>query len=385
MTGSESGTFTYSNPPVIHWGPDCVAKRLAGELDRRGWQRAFLVTTRSVGANPALADALAAHLGARLVGRYTGITEHAPVATVTAAVAAARAAEPDVLLSLGGGSPIDAAKTVAFALASDLDLADAAAPAQARRVSLVERPVLPHVAVPTTLSVAELSDAAGFTAAGTLEKTGVGAPALLPAIVFYDAALAVHTPRQLWLASGIRAVDHAVETLYARGSHPYADTLALDGLRRLRAGLLASAEDPAHLAARTACQLGAWFTYTFPAPAMRGLSHTLGKRLGSRHGIPHGVTSCLLLPHVMRYLLPTTAPAQARIAAALGAATDGLSTEQAAARAPDAVSDLIARLGLPQHAVAYGLTEADLEPAARPVASETYPLDDLIGILRAAL
>jgi hypothetical protein len=78
MTGSESGTFTYSNPPVIHWGPDCVAKRLAGELDRRGWQRAFLVTTRSVGANPALADALAAHLGARLVGRYTGITEHAP-------------------------------------------------------------------------------------------------------------------------------------------------------------------------------------------------------------------------------------------------------------------------------------------------------------------
>jgi alcohol dehydrogenase len=384
MSADERGSFHYANPAAIHWGAGCVAARLDAELDRLGAQRVFLVTTRSVAAHPALGGALAAQLGPRLAGQYAGITEHAPVATVVEAVAAARAARPDALVSLGGGSPIDAAKAVAFALATGLDLADPAAPARARAFAPPADAVLPHIAIPTTLSAAELSDAAGFTAADTREKVGVAAPALLPAVVLYDAALAIHTPRPLWLASGIRAVDHAVETLWAPGSHPFADTLALEGLRRLRAGLFSSAAAPTDPGAHTTAQLGAWFSYTLPGPAMRGLSHTLGKRLGSRHGIPHGVTSCLLLPHVMRYLLPRTVAVQARIAAALGVDTRGLSEAEAAGHAADAVADLIARLGLPRHLAAYGLTEEDLVEAARPIATEACPLDDLVGILRAA-
>src|SRR5262249_60229637 len=117
--------------------------------------------------------------------------------------------------------------------------------------------------------------------------------------------------------------------------------------RRLGAGRLASAAEPADLAAGTECQLGAWFSMLLPVPSARGLSHVIGKRLGSVHGIPHGVTSCLLLPHVMRYLAPRTAAKQARIAAALGVDTRGLDDESAAAHAAAAVADLITRLGQP--------------------------------------
>jgi alcohol dehydrogenase class IV len=178
----------------------------------------------------------------------------------------------------------------------------------------------------------------------------------------------------LWLSTGIRAVDHAVETLLAPGSHPLPDTLALDALRRLKTSLLATHADPSDLEARTASQLGAWFSFALPGPAAAGLSHTLGKRIGSRHAIPHGVSSCLLLPHVMRYLEPRSASIQARIAEALGAAN-----------AADGVAQLIQQLELPTRLSGYGLTEADLVAAARPVASEAYPLDDLVAIYRAAL
>jgi alcohol dehydrogenase class IV len=178
----------------------------------------------------------------------------------------------------------------------------------------------------------------------------------------------------LWLSTGIRAVDHAAETLVAGGAHPFSDVLAVDALRRLKASLLATHAEPTDLAARTQSQLGAWFSFTLPGPAAAGLSHTLGKRIGSRHGIPHGVSSCLLLPHVLHYLQPRTADAQASIAAALDAPT-----------AADGVAELIERLGLPRHLAAYGLSEADLLAAAQPVASETFPLDDLLGIYRAAL
>jgi alcohol dehydrogenase len=296
-----------------------------------------------------------------------------------------REARADILVSVGGGSPIDAAKAIAFSLAADLDLSHPSGLAQARRVSLDGRSVLPHIAIPTTLSVAELSSSAGFTAEGSLEKVGVKAPEIMPTMVFYDAHLAQHTPLPLWLSTGIRAVDHAVEAIVSPGSHPYSDTLGLDGLRRLRAGLLASHANPSDVEARTQAQLGAWFSYALPIPSMTGLSHTLGKRIGSRHGIPHGVTSCLLLPHVMRYLAPGTAPAQARIAEALGADIRGCTVEQAAARAADAVADLVAQLDLPAHLSAYGITESDLDEAVRPVASGSHPAPALMDIFLAAM
>jgi alcohol dehydrogenase class IV len=374
MNFDDSGSFTYANPRTVHWGAGTLDDRLMSELDERHAARVLVITTRSVASNPALGGRLSTLLGPRRVGPLVEIGQHAPAAAVAEATRVAAECRPDVVVSFGGGSPIDAAKAVAFALATELDVTDPRAADKARALKPRADDLLPHIAIPTTLSAAELSGLAGFTTEDEHEKVGLRGDALLPRAVIFDAQLSLETPLPLWLSTGIRAVDHAVETLLAGGSHPLPDTLALEALRRLEASLLATHADPTDLGARTESQLGAWFSFALPGQAASGLSHTLGKRIGSRHSIPHGVSSCLLLPHVMRYLEPRSAAVQTRIAAALGA-------DNAAA----GVADLIARLGLPCHLADYGLSEADLVAAAKPVASEAYPLEDLIGIYRAAL
>ncbi len=365
-------TFQYANPGVIHWGSGCVREKLGEELQRLGARRVLLVTTRSAVQDAQLAPRVGSLVGDRLAGRFSAIAQHAPAGDVARAVQEARRLRADVLVSLGGGSPIDTAKAVAFSLATGIDLASEDGLGRARAAT-VDR-ALPHLAIPTTLSVAELSGSAGISAEGTREKVGVVAPALRPAVVFYDAELALRTPLPLWLSTGIRAVDHAAETLLAPGEHPLPDAVALEGLRRLQAGLRAARERPEDAAARTGCQLGAWFSFLLPGPAARGLSHTLGKRLGSRHGIPHGVTSCLLLPHVLRALAPRHAGAMARIAEALGAAD-----------AADGVAALVADLDLPRHLSAWDLSEADLVEAVRPLVTAEHPETELLAILHAAL
>jgi maleylacetate reductase len=371
------GTFQYLNPGTIHWGEGCVSA-LDVELSRAGAQRVFLITTGSIARNPALLPPVEAVVGPRLAGKTASIGQHAPVREVADAARAAREANADALLSVGGGSPIDAAKAVAWSLAAGIDLGEPEALAKARSVRLTGKAVLPHFAVPTTLSVAEMSGSAGFSAEGTKEKVGVAAPELVPKAVFYDAALAAHTPLDLWLSTGIRAVDHAVETLLAPGEHPLPDAAALEALRLLSKGLRAVKTEPSSHAARTDCQIGAWLSYLLPGPVAKGLSHTLGKRIGSRHGIPHGVTSCLLLPHVMRFFMTRRPEPLERIAAALGAIP---ATPEAAAAA---VQTLIAELGLPQHIAAYGLRREDLIEAVKPVANRECPQDELLGIMNAA-
>jgi alcohol dehydrogenase class IV len=381
---ADSGTFSYANPRQIHWGAGALGEHLEADLDRFAARRAFVVTTRSVASNPRLLGELERRLGSRVAGVFAGIGQHAPAESVAAAVSAARESNADALISFGGGSPIDAAKAVAFALATGLDLRAADAAARARGMAPSNDALPPHLAIPTTLSAAELSGLAGFTTTEEHEKVGLRGMALIPSSVIYDAELSLPTPRELWLSTGIRAVDHAVETILAAGRHPFSDVLALDALRRLQSSLLATQRAPEDLEARTESQLGAWFSFTLPGPAAGGLSHTLGKRIGSRHNIPHGVSSCLVLPHVLRYLAPRTQAQQVRIAQALGVDVREMPLEAAARCAADAVADLIARLELPQHLGAYGLSEEDVAAAARPVASAEYPFEDLVGIYRAA-
>jgi maleylacetate reductase len=320
-------TFKYANPQLIHWGAGSV-QALGGELERLGAKRVALVTTKSL-------------LGAALPlepRAMATIAQHAPIGKVEEAIKDAREAGVDGVVSFGGGSPIDAAKIVALRLGG-----------------------LPHIAVPTTLSVAELAAGAGFTdETGT--KGGMRDPGLLPQAVIYDPELTLATPMQLWLSTGIRALDHAVEGFLAEGEHPFNDVMALEAIRRLFDSLPRAKSDPQDLDVRTENQLAAWFSFTLPAASASGLSHVMGKQIGARHGIPHGVTSCLLLPHVMRYLgRNTPLPVSA-----------------------DAAQDLISQLGLPQHIADYGIGEPELKKAASELAGK-YPAEDLLRIYLSAL
>src|SRR5712691_4895297 len=129
-------SFHYANPGAIHFGAGCLRENLDGELRRLGARRVLLVTTRSAVQDPRLASAVEAQLGDRLAGRFEAVGQHAPVRAVMDAAQAARAARADALVSLGGGSPIDATKAVAFSLASGIDLSLPEAPSRARGAKL---------------------------------------------------------------------------------------------------------------------------------------------------------------------------------------------------------------------------------------------------------
>jgi maleylacetate reductase len=350
-----SGVFTYSNPQVIHWGPGSVSA-LAGELARLEATRIALVSTRSLIAEKRLVDIVTLALGDARIAATVVVSQHAPMVEVDAALERGAEAGANGVVSFGGGSSIDAAKMIAVRLA---DRSGKAARG------------LPHIAVPTTLSVAELAAGAGFTdSAGN--KAGMRDPRLLPDGVIYDAELTRATPMSLWLSTGIRALDHAIEGFLAEGLHPFSDVMALEAIRRLFDSLPRAQAVPDDADIRTENQLAAWFSFTLPAQSAGGLSHVMGKQIGARHGIPHGVTSCLLLPHVMRYLERRMPDRVALLAGATG---------------PDParrVQALIQSLGLPQHIAASGIGEPELRKAAGELAGK-YPAEDLLKIYLAAL
>jgi maleylacetate reductase len=352
-----SGVFVYSNPPVIRWGAGSLAE-LGTEVERLGGIRVAVVTTRSLEAGAAELLALP---GAPVATAVIG--QHAPIAEVERAAEGIGAAGADLLVSLGGGSPIDAAKVIGRLVADRRDAAGRS---------------LPHIAVPTTLSVAELASGAGVTdAAG--DKVGRRDPRMLPDAVIYDGRLALRTPVPLWLSTGIRALDHAIESYLAPGEHPLSDVLALEAVRRLFATLPWARADPADESVRTENQLAAWFSYTLTGPTAGGLSHMMGKQIGARHGIPHGVTSCLLLPHAMRY--QAGREPQRRRLDELSRATGSGGGALAAA---DDVQRLVRDLGLPCHIADLGIGEPELRAAAETLPGHV-PAADLLEIYLAAL
>jgi maleylacetate reductase len=355
-----NGVFSYSNPSVIHWGPGSVSQ-LAPELVRFGVGRVALVTTRSLLADEGLVSGVRHALGEVEAPVTVVISQHSPVGQIEEAVERAAEANVDGMVSLGGGSPIDAAKIVSVMLADRRGLPDRA---------------LMHVAIPTTLSVAELGLGAGYTDEDG-DKTGVRDPRLLPDCVIYDAKLTLATPITLWLATGIRAVDHAVEGYMASGLHQFSDVLAIEALRRLFVSLPKAKASPADLDIRTENQLAAWFSYTSPAQSAAGLSHVMGKQIGARHHIPHGVTSCLLLPHVMRFMARKSPQRMQLLSEAMGWGANPLSPA-------DKVQALIAELGLPQHIADYKLSDPELRRAADELAGR-YPAPDILAIYKAAL
>jgi alcohol dehydrogenase class IV len=341
--------------------------RLQDEVARIGAVRALIITGNSLAIHTDVIAGVTQALGSLHAGTFAGIRQHAPGSGVTQAAEAARALDADVLIGVGGGSPIDAAKAVALELAR-------------------ERGVFPaQIAIPTTLSAAEFSHLVGVTDEQRRAKTGFADPHVAPRIVVLDAGLTLATPTQLWLSSGIRALDHAVETIYAPGAHPINDVLALEAIRRLFAGLPRSQERPDDLDARTGLQLAAWMSFFGEINTPMGLSHNLGRRIGATYNVPHGITSCITLPHVMRHFARTHTAALAAIGRAIHSDEAGQNDLDAALFAADAVGDLIGRLSLPRRLGEYGITEANLHDIAVATVGESPQTAEVEELLKKTL
>jgi alcohol dehydrogenase class IV len=351
----EIGSFHYANPRAIHFGAGSLS-RLAPELNRLQVTHVAVITTRSLVEEHNLLDRVLGAMGEAQAKATEVISQHAPMTEIDAAIERTTEVGVDGIVSFGGGSPIDAGKVIAVKLAD--------------RHGLAYRG-LPHVAIPTTLSTAELAGSAGYTdEAG--DKAGMRDVRLLLDSVIYDAELTLATPMRLWLSTGIRALDHAVEGFLTDGLHPFSDVLALEAVRRLFDSLPRAMAAPDDVGVRTENQLAAWFSFTLPLESATGLSHVMGKQIGARHGIPHGVTSCLLMPHVMRYMAREMPERMRLLAQATGVDP------------ADRVEELIASLGLPQHIAEFHVSEADLRRAAEELAGKR-PAADLLEIYLAAL
>lgn len=328
----------------VIWGED-AGEALLAEAQRRGCTRLFIVTSKTLNRKTAAVEALRQQLGSRCVGTFDECREHTPRDSVFAAARAVRAAAPDLIVTFGGGTAIDTVKVMLIVLAHGLtepaqldDYCLRVNPDGSRRAPRIAPPPMRQVVVSTTLSAAEFSSLGGCTDPARGVKDAYSGGEIGAASVILDPAVTLHTPQWLWLSTGIRAIDHAVEGLCSIEASPLVAATALEALRLLGGSLERSRTDPADLQARLACLQGAWLSGFGILKVPFGASHGIGHSLGAVTGMSHGYTSCVMLPHVMHYNRSHCAAQMERIAAALGR-SDG----DAAA----AVGQLVGRLGLP--------------------------------------
>ncbi len=362
----QSGTYRYPNMDRVIYGQP-FATALAAECARKGATRVFLMAGGTLSRSSGFVEVIRAALGARLADVWTRMPPHTPRPDVVAAANAARAAGADLLVTLGGGSVTDAAKMVGLCLANDvteprqLDAFRAiTGPDGSTRRPPARYGSVRAISIPTTLSAGDFSSFAGCTdteaADGVARKESYASASMMPEAVILDPAATLPTPEWLWLSTGIRAVDHAVEDLCSPQSQPMSDGASLHALRLLGRGLRGSKADPADLAARLDCQLGAWMSMVGSQNGVpKGASHGIGHVLGGTAGVPHGYTSCVMLPHVLRFNQPVNADRQALVAEALG---------QPGAEAAEVVATLVAELGLPASLRAVGVRAEQLDSIA---------------------
>lgn len=339
-----------------------TAQALEAEVTRLGATRVFVLTTRSLASGP-LVNGLCRALGTRWAGVYEKISSHTPRADVVAAMQAARAAAADLLVAVGGGSVIDATKVIQLGLTSGVDsIQDLDAyvtgmrfPAE-RSASDNSYQGIRSIAVPTTLSAAEFTAFAGVTDERRGVKEIFHYEPQIPKVVILDPAATLATPQSLLLSTGVRAVDHCVETFCSPGATPLTDAYSINAMRLLYTALPGVKAAPEDLALRQQCQFAMWMSIQGPASgAPIGASHGIGRILGSLYGVPHGQTSCILLPAVLRWNAAVNGARQNELMERLGLPGKSLS---------EVVAGLVKALGEPGSLREVGVTHDRFEELA---------------------
>src|SRR5215212_3630014 len=319
-----------------------ASEAIVGQLDRLGAKRAFLMVSGTLNRTTDVIETIRRALGPRCAGTFDAMPPHTPRAAVSAAADQARAADADIIVTIGGGSITDGAKAVQLCLANDIRHPDHIDRIRAGRgvSSELAAPTVRQISVPTTIAGGEFSATAGVTNEKTKVKEALRHPLLMPRAVILDPWLSLHTPEWLWLSTGIRAVDHCVEGICSREAHPYGDAQALKGLAMLAQALPRVKADAQNLDARMDCQIGTWLsTGPLASGVPMGASHGIGYVLGAEFGVPHGYTSCVMLPSVMRWNKSANAERQAQVAAAMGHPNED---------AGDVLDRFIRNLGMPR-------------------------------------
>ena len=324
--------FVYAaHPSRVVFGAGSLSV-LADEIAALGCRSAFVLTTPQ---QEATGHDIVAQLGPLAAGLFPGAAMHTPVEVTERALAAFHAAGADCTVAIGGGSTTGLGK--ALALRTDL----------------------PQIVVPTTYAGSEMTPILGETADG--RKTTQRGARILPETVIYDVDLTLGLPVAISVTSGINALAHAVEALYAQDRNPITSLIAEEGVRALARALPTIVETPRDPTARRDALYGAWLCGVCLGAAGMALHHKLCHVLGGAFNLPHAETHTVVLPHALAYNQPAAPEAAARIAAAIGA-------EDAA----QGVYDLIGRLGGPRALRDIGMSRDGVERAAAMAVESPY-------------
>jgi alcohol dehydrogenase class IV len=316
--------FTYSGLPTrVVFGRGRIAEA-ADEAKRLGMKRPLVITTRQQ------ADSVAAIVKSSGGVGFAGAAMHTPVPVTEQAMAVVKAEGCDGTIALGGGSSTGLGKAIAF------------------------RTNLPQLVIPTSYAGSEMTNILGETADGA--KTTKRDPKIQPEAVIYDPNLLETLPDQFAATSGMNAIAHAVEGLYAVDGNPVVSLMAEEGIRALAAAL------PKGKAGHDGALYGAWLCGAVLGSVAMALHHKLCHVLGGTFDLPHADTHTVILPHATAYNAPGSEEAMMRIARALGkpSAAQGLFDLAQALGAPTALKDI-------------GMTEAGLDKAADIAAANPYP------------
>ncbi|MGH2557402.1 MAG: maleylacetate reductase, partial [Actinomycetota bacterium] len=275
-----------------------------------------------------IAEGVIEGLGDRCAGTFTDIELHVPVEGVERARDAAAETGADAAVTIGGGSTTGYGKAIALETG------------------------MPTIAVPTTYAGSEMTPIYGITSEG-LKRTGRDLR-VLPRTVIYDPALTTSLPPSVTGSSGMNALAHCIEALYARDASPIMSLMAEEGIRALVRSIPASVKEPKNVDARSEALYGAYLAGATLAVVGMAVHHRICHVLGGTFGLAHGDVNSVILPHAARYNQPAVPEALERVARAMGVED-----------APTALFDLAAEMGAPTSLEALGMEEKDLAEAAR--------------------
>ena len=324
--------FVYQSlPGRVIFGIGSLGK-LSDEIARMGAERALILSTPEQHRD---AEELARRLGKRAAGIFDRALMHVPIETAKAARTEAERIGADCCVTIGGGSTTGLAK--AIALVSEL----------------------PILAIPTTYAGSEMTPIWGLTEDG-IKKTGRDSR-VLPKTIIYDPLLTITMTPALSGTSGMNAIAHCVEALYAEDRNPIISLIAEEGIRALAKSLPLVVREPSNIGARSDALYGAWLGGTSLGAVGMALHHKLCHTLGGTFNLPHAETHTLILPHAVAYNTVAVPEAMARVATALG-------TKSAAA----GLFDLGLAVGAKMSLRDFGIRESDLDRAAEIAVENPY-------------
>jgi maleylacetate reductase len=316
--------FVYQSPPMRVLFGTGTLRQLPDELSRLGVTRALVLATPRQNA---LVAGIREMIGERFAGVFTGAVMHTPVEVTERAMETVRDVRADCLVAIGGGSTTGLGKAIAL------------------------RTDLPQIVLPTSYAGSEMTPVVGQTSGGI--KTTQSSPKILPEIVIYDVDLSMTMPPGLSATSGINAIAHAVEALYARDRNPVISLMAQEGIRTLAHALPIICAQPNDKTARIDALYGAWLSGICLGAVGMALHHKLCHTLGGSFNLPHAETHTVILPHALAYNAPAAPDAMTRIATALGTPDPALG-----------LHDLARKLAAPASLREIGMPESGIDQAA---------------------